>query len=179
MLFRSEDRTPSEKKMSNSIGLKRTKEKETAFLRALDNHQTIIDKICRVYCNNRIEEEDLFQDIVYQLWKAYPSFQNKSKVSTWMYCIALRTAMLPFRRSRVKVEYRKILPDGFVLAEADLTGVHDELYKFFHTLNPVDRAIVAMMMESFSRKEIASVVGISEEAVTMRMSRLRKGINKP
>lgn len=176
VLAEPEHWTLTRKVMSDPIGLKRTKEKEASFLRALDDHQGIIFKICRVYCNHRAEEADLFQEIVYQLWKAYPSFRNKSKVSTWMYSVALKTAMLPYKRGRVKVEFRDVLPDAPGLSEPCRTPGHDEFYKLFHSLNNIDRAIVALMMDGYSRKEIGAIAGMSEEAVTMRVCRLREGV---
>ena len=160
--------------MGDRIGLKRSREKEAAFVKALDDHQGILMKICRLYCNRLDEEKDLFQEIVFQLWKAYPSFRSESEISTWMYSIALKTAMVPYRRGKLKVEYGDVHPDIAQVDanEPDLDSVHEVIRK----LNPVNRAIVVLMMEGYSRKEVAATVGISEEAVTMRMTRLRNNM---
>ena len=93
-----------------------------------------------------------------------------------MYTVALRTAILPFRRSRVKIELHEVLPDR--PADEPVTmGDQDRLFKLFHRLGNFDRAILALMMEGYTRKEIGSVLGLREEAVTMRMSRVKKMIN--
>ena len=163
----------SKKEMNSPVSLNRMKEKDASFLRALHDHHGIINKICRVYCNNRMEVEDLFQEIIYQLWKAYPGFQNKSAVSTWMYTVALKTAMAPYQKGRIKVEFREDLPEMPVMPDSGSVQVHDEFYHYFHKLIPIDRAIVALMIEGYSRKEIGAVLGLSVKAVTMRAGRLR------
>ncbi len=165
--------THSKKTMSNPIGMKRTSDLEESFLQALDDHQGIIYKVCRPYCDNHNEEQDLFQEIIYQLWKAYPDFQNKSTISTWIYSIAMKTAMAPYRRAD-KVEYLEEIPEDAAVIDPDWNEPHDEFYDFFHGLNKVDRVIVSMLMEGYERGEIAAVVKISEEAVTMRMGRVRR-----
>jgi len=72
---------------------------EKAFLKTVEAHQGIIFKVCKLYRNNKEDQEDLFQEIVLQLWKAFPQFRNESKVSTWMYRIALNTAIAVFRKN--------------------------------------------------------------------------------
>ena len=76
---------------------------ETAFLKIVDEHQAIIFKISRMYRDTLEDQEDLFQEIVFQLWKSFPTFRNESKVSTWMYRIALNTAIAFFRKSRLPI----------------------------------------------------------------------------
>ena len=97
--------------MNKTSDLKSTREKEASFLTALDEHHRIIDKICRAYGNTRADQEDLYQEIVYQLWRAYPSFDGKAKFTTWMYKVALRSAIMPFRRKWLQIEYVDVLPD--------------------------------------------------------------------
>src|SRR6185295_2060917 len=67
-----------------------TKALEAPFLKMLDENHGIIDKISHAYCDTPDGREDLYQEIVYQLWRSYPSFQGESKISTWMYAVALR-----------------------------------------------------------------------------------------
>src|SRR6266850_5751553 len=100
-----------DKSMSETSDLKHTRELEAPFLKSIAEHHGIVHKICRAYCNNRADEEDLYQEIVYQLWKFYPSFKGDSQFSTWMYSVALRSAILPFRRSRVRIEFPDAVPD--------------------------------------------------------------------
>ena len=83
---------------------------EKEFLRAIYDYQKIIYKVCNVYRDTREDQEDLFQEIVYQLWKAYPGFKGASKISTWIYRIALNTAIAVYRKSKITVDYYQQLP---------------------------------------------------------------------
>jgi len=73
---------------------------EHPFLVLIQEHQGIIHKICRLYRDSKEDREDLFQEITYQLWKSFPSFKGEAKVSTWMYRIALNTAIASFRKKK-------------------------------------------------------------------------------
>ena len=161
-----------DKSMKETPDLNRTKEMEASFLKSIDEHYGIIHKICRIYCRNRADQEDLYQEIVYQLWKTYLSFKGDCKLSTWIYTVAVRSALLPFRRSKVKIEFHDVLPDRPSDEPLD-GGVNDRLFVMFHRLEKIDRAILALMMDGFTGKEIGAVVGLGEKAAIMRMSRIR------
>ena len=79
----------------------------------VDTHQAIIHKICRIYRDTHEDQEDLFQEIIYQLWKAFPDFRNESKVSTWMYRIALNTALAAFRKNRIALDFKATISEEF------------------------------------------------------------------
>ena len=83
---------------------------EKDFLHIIDQHQGIIYKVCKLYRTYKDEQEDLFQDIVLQLWRAYPKFRGESKVSTWIYRIAINTAINSFRKKMLLSNYRSIYP---------------------------------------------------------------------
>jgi len=83
---------------------------EERFLQLLDEHQGILHKVCRLYRDRSVDREDLFQEIVYHLWKAFPAFQARSKVSTWIYRIALNTALAGFRKTSLPVTLSADLP---------------------------------------------------------------------
>ena len=165
-----------DKSMSETSELNRTKELEAPFLKSIAEHHGIIHKICRAYCNNRADQEDLYQEIVYQLWKFYPSFKGDSQFSTWMYSVALRSAILPYRRSRVRIEF----PDGVPDRPAPIQdgGVDDRLFKVFHRLSITDRGVLVLTMEGFTVKEIGAILGLMQSAVNMRMSRIRGVVAK-
>ena len=153
--------------------MKNTKEQEASFLKAIDDHQGIIHKICRYYCKIRADKEDLYQEIVYQLWDAYPSFTGDSKISTWIYQIALRSAIMPFRRkNRIKIELHEVLPDR--LGEEPYEGLDDNLFTLFHTLGNFERATLVLMIEGYTREEIGPMLNLGKEAVNSRMARVKK-----
>src|SRR5882762_7963298 len=84
---------------------------ETQFLREIDQHQGIIHKICRLYRDSKEDQEDLFQEIVFELWKSVPTFSGKARFSSWMYRVALSTAIATFRKKKPDIIYTSILPD--------------------------------------------------------------------
>ena len=152
--------------------LKRMKELEASFLNAIDEHHKIISTICFTWCRQRADQEDLYQEIVVQLWKAFPSFKGNSKLSTWIYGVAIRSAMLPYRTSQVKIELRDELPDR-PSEERPEEGLDDRLLGIFQGLPIIDRAILLMTMEDFDRKEIAAALSLTEYAVSSRLKRIR------
>ena len=81
---------------------------EKQFVTQLDEHQNIIHKVCRVYTNNSDAHKDLFQEVTIQLWKAYPKFRGDAKFSTWMYRVALNTAITLYRKSKRQIQTNDI-----------------------------------------------------------------------
>lgn len=144
-----------------------------AFVETVNANQKIIDKVCRLYTNNRQDHKDLFQEITYQLLKGYPSFENKSKVSTWMYSVAIKTGAALYRqRERNIVEIHDVLPD---IAVIPTEATHDdEAIAFMRRLGTIDRSILMLMLEGYTNQDIAPVIGLSEEATTMRVLRLKR-----
>src|SRR6185295_1909259 len=133
-------------------------EMEASFLKIIDENQGILQKITFAYSNTRADREDLYQEIVYQLWKSYLTFKGSSKISTWMYSVALRSAILPFRRMKSTVEFRETLPDHPSVEKHE--GMDDRLHILFHKLGNFERAVLVLMMEGFSQKEIGAVLGL-------------------
>jgi RNA polymerase sigma factor (sigma-70 family) len=84
---------------------------EREFLSVIQANQGIIHKICRLYRDSPEDREDLFQEVIFQLWRSYPSFSGGSKISTWLYRIALNTAMASFRKNKPNITLTEYLPD--------------------------------------------------------------------
>ncbi|MFV8324336.1 RNA polymerase sigma factor [Flavobacterium sp. ZS1P14] len=137
-------------------------------------HQALIHKICRMYRDTPEDQEDLFQEIIYQLWKSYPKFQGKSKVSTWMYRIGLNTAMASFRKPKVKLLYSDALPEKNILPEVAEPWREELLFSAIRQLSEDERALIALYLDDLSYVEIAEIVGISENNIGVRLSRIKK-----
>lgn len=137
-------------------------------------HQALIHKICRMYRDTPEDQEDLFQEIIYQLWKSYPKFQGKSKVSTWMYRIGLNTAMASFRKPKVKLLYSDALPEKNILPEIAEPWREELLFSAIRQLSEDERALIALYLDDLSYVEIAEIVGISESNIGVRLSRIKK-----
>ena len=147
------------------------------FLATITKHSGIIHKICRMYRDRPEDREDLFQEIIYQLWKSYKRFKGESKVSTWLYRIALNTAMTAFRKKSPDVSYPTELPD---LADESINDDQVERQrKFFaalQRLNDADKAIITLYLEDLSYQQIAEISGINENNVGVKINRIKHKI---
>jgi len=149
---------------------------ETAFLQHIDQHQGIIHKICRLYRDSPEDREDLFQEIVFQLWKSKHTFQGKAKFSSWMYKVALSTAMATFRKKKPAIIYTPQLPDFPQTEEEDQQ--REQLFAALKQLDDADKALMALYLEDLSYEEIAEITGISENYVGVKLTRIRNRIIK-
>ena len=157
-------------------------QKEKEFIRLVDESQGIIHKVCRMYCDDEIHREDLFQEIVLQLWKSYPSFKGESKFSSWMYRVALNVAIQDFRKEKKR---RFIFLEQLEFKEpasAPKNELKDErieaLYKAISNLDKIERAIMLLHLDEVPNEEIAEIVGITQNYVRVKMTRIRKKLVK-
>lgn len=154
---------------------------EFNFEDILETNKEKIYRICRIYAVSPIEPQDLFQEVVYQIWKSIDSFKGSSTVDTWIYRIALNVCM----RSKLKLEKRNtktIRLDAiqFKVAEIPKDQTDDEKYQLLKqciaTLNESDTSIILLYLEELSYREIAAVTGLTENHIAVKMKRLRKKI---
>lgn len=96
------------------------------FLKIVHEEQGIIYKVCKMYRDSLEDQEDLFQEIILQLWRAYPKFRNESKVSTWMYRIALNTAIATFRKKKLEVAFKESIPTEYHPDYIELLSENEE-----------------------------------------------------
>lgn len=143
-------------------------------------HMGIIYKICNLYAAED-DREDLKQEIIYQLWKSFPSFKGNSKFQSWMYRVAINTAMLGLRARKVKYtslsDHDIEIPD-----ERGIRSVEDakirQLYIHISKLNDLDKTIIFLYLEQCSYDEIAEITGISTKNVSVRLVRIREKLRK-
>jgi RNA polymerase sigma-70 factor (ECF subfamily) len=148
---------------------------EAQFTALIDQHQGIIHKICRLYRDTREDREDLFQEIVYQLWKSLPSFKGDAGFSTWMYKIALSTAIVTFRKKAPRIVYTPELPDNpDTTHETSLQT--DRLFAALRQLNDEEKALITLYLEELSYREIADIMGITENNVGVKLNRIKSKI---
>ena len=111
------------------------KDLETKFLSDFEQNQNIAHKICRVYTTNQSAHNDLFQEITIQLWKNYPKFRGDSKFSTWMYRVALNTAISLYRKSTKTIKTEDISEIAYKIKATDYDNTEEvqlkALYKQF------------------------------------------------
>ncbi|MCF2218580.1 RNA polymerase sigma factor [Chryseobacterium sp. PS-8] len=150
---------------------------EQDFLREIEKHKGIIFKISKMYMDEKEDRDDLFQEITYQVWKAYPKFKGESEFSTWLYRIALNTAIIFLKNEKRRSfignedfsEY-KIIQEEFDHEKEEKLNA---MYKAIHQLNSIDKAFIFYYLEDFSGKQIAEQMGISEGNVRVKMNRAK------
>jgi RNA polymerase sigma factor (sigma-70 family) len=152
---------------------------ENQFLQSIRDYQKIIYKVSKMYRNNKEDQEDLFQEIVYQLWKSYPSFKGEAKVSSWIYKIALNTAMAIYRKVRPLVVYFEKFPEQTDTHNDKNTSENEErLFWALRQLNDSEKAMVSLYLEDFSYQEIAEITGISESNTGVRLNRIKNKLKQ-
>lgn len=151
--------------------------KEREFSKLIDDNQGLIIKVSRLYTNTLEDEEDLFQEIVLQLWRSYDTFKGNSKISTWMYRVALNTAITIFRKKKKSPETDELLDfhQKKILEDDDEKYQQiSALYRNIKLLPKVERAIVTMYLDDLPYRDIAGNLGISEVNARVKMNRLKK-----
>lgn len=147
---------------------------EREFVQAIEENQAIIHKICRIYRDRPEDREDLFQEIVFQCWRAYPKFQGRSKFSSWLYRIALNTAMASYRKQSPPIDLHGSLPDRLHPMAAEETSENEErLFQALRQLKDSEKAIVSLYLEGFNYREMAEITGLTENNIGVRLNRIK------
>lgn len=157
------------------------KEKEQEFLSRIEKHKGILYKVSKMYMDNYDDQQDLFQEIVCQLWKSYDSFRNESQFSTWMYRVAVNTAIVFLRKEKRKVDKYEIASENIKDDEGDShikESQLDHFYKAVQKLEKIDKAIIFYQLEGFSHKEIGENLGISEGNARVKLNRAKEKIKE-
>ncbi|NJM24844.1 MAG: sigma-70 family RNA polymerase sigma factor [Bacteroidia bacterium] len=146
------------------------------FLLEINQHIGIVHRVCNVYFwDDPAEREDVFQEVLYQLYKSYDQFGGKSKFSTWMYRVALNTAITHFRKRKRKPPTEQLLPSHDAPVERDERDERiQQMYAAIETLSRLDKAIVLLYLDDLSYDEIADVTNLSKVNVGVRLVRIRK-----
>ena len=159
-----------------------TPNSETEFVALLDEHQNIIHKICRLYTNNEVEHEDLFQEISIQLWRSYNRFEGKSKFSTWMYRVGLNTAITLYRKEKKRLNTQPLNDQLTAIAQEEYNTQVDEqmawLYQKIKDFSEIDKALVLLYLEDKRYDEIAETLGISAGNARVKMNRIKERLKK-
>ncbi|AUC14754.1 RNA polymerase subunit sigma-70 [Tenacibaculum sp. SZ-18] len=155
---------------------------EDKFLNDFETNQNIVHKICRIYTTNANDHNDLFQEITIQVWKNYSKFRGDAKFSTWMYRVALNTAISLYRKSTKSVRTQDISDIAFKIKSVDYDDTEEQqlkaLYKAIQNLNDIDKALVFLYLENKSYREISETLGISEVNARVKMNRAKDKLKK-
>lgn len=155
-------------------------QQQQIFEQWLSEHKGIFFKVIRSYSSVQEDQEDLFQEIAVNVWKSVPSFRNNCAVSTWIYRIALNRAIKWSLKTK-KQQEQEADPDSIKVLQP-VEEKPDErllwLYNQIHQLDEVDRSLCLLLLDGFSYKEMASIVGISENYVGVKINRIKKHLTE-
>jgi RNA polymerase sigma factor (sigma-70 family) len=150
---------------------------EAEFAGLLERHRGIVVKVAATYCRNPADREDVAQEIVTQLWRAFPKFDASRTFSTWMYRIALNVAISFVRTNSVRVRHTVALDETHDVEDSG-TAEDDErsrlLYAFIARLDELNRALLLLYLDEHSYRDIAAILGITETNVATKISRLKQ-----
>ncbi len=151
--------------------------KEYEFTRVIKKNEGVIFKITTMYTYNQEDQKDLYQEIVYQLWKSYDNFRGDSKISTWMYRIALNTAITKMKKE--KRRGKKIGIDKVIIQQTEFYDTEfEEKLKIVYTcigrLNELEKGLMLLLLEGKKYEEIAKITGLSPSNVGTRISRIKQ-----
>jgi len=154
---------------------KRDLEKE--FLDMVRQYNRVIYKVSSFYIDDKTGLEDMYQEIVLNLWKSYPSFRGESVHSTWIYRVALNTCVSYYRKEKIRpsfVDMTNVVEED----DSEQTDVVKELYVLINRLGKMERALVLLYLEDRPQKEIAEIMGISVTNVSTKMARIKEKLKQ-
>ena len=152
-------------------------QKRKDFVRIIQENEGLVYKVSKIYTNSPEDQQDLYQEIVYQLWKSFDSFRNESRMSTWMYRIALNTAIAYLNKEKKKGRFLPI--DDWVLNRIDTNDhLRDErfeiLYAHIRELSTVEKGIILLYLEGKSYDEMAVITGFTTTNIGTRLGRIKQ-----
>ena len=157
---------------------------EADFLELITRNRARLIRICRFYCREQADREDLFQEMVYQGWRSLPSFKGHAKPDTWLYRLALNTALTSHRKAQRRPQAQTdelerkapmISPDWE--ADLDKQAQLRWLYERIHALTEPDRTLLLLFLEEMPYAEIAELTGLSVNLVGVRLNRAKKKLS--
>jgi RNA polymerase sigma factor (sigma-70 family) len=155
---------------------------EKDFIEMINAHRGIIYKVVHMYVHDTDDRKDLFQEIVFQLWKSLPGFRGEAKPSTWMYRIALNTAISHFRSATRKPDQLSLSAFEFQVPDVNERQQLDESINMLHDaiqqLSRIEKAIIILYLEEKSYQEISDIMGISHSNVGVKINRIKSKLEK-
>ncbi|MDH3711674.1 MAG: RNA polymerase sigma factor, partial [Cyclobacteriaceae bacterium] len=151
------------------------RQKET-FDAWLKQHQALLFKVVRAFAFNNADQDDLFQEIAIQVWNSIPKFQQRSAVTTWLYRISLNTAITWTKKEHKHQKGRQDIQnmEHLLKEDKDMDSRLVWLYEEISKLNEIERSVTLLMMDGFSYKEIAEILGITTSNVGVKINRIKK-----
>ena len=155
------------------------KQKEDQFARLVRDNKSTIYTVCYMFSHDEEEVNDLFQETLINMWKGIDSFREESKISTWIYRVALNTCLLQERKKKKEVKKVPLTMDVNFFEDSDANSTQvRQLHQRIGRLGLVDRALVMLWLEGMSYDEIGAVMGITPKNVGVKLFRIKEQLKK-
>ncbi len=152
------------------------------FEKQVKEHELLIYKVCRIYGKTDADRQDIFQEIIIQLWNAYPKFKGQSKFSTWLYRVAINTAISGLRKRKNFIESYEpaTLPTQIMDSNPNqhLEEQLQQLYTAIEQLNEIEKAIVMLYLEDKTYEEMEDILGINSGNLRVKMNRIKEKLRQ-
>ena len=153
---------------------------EQEFLSVIREYERVIYKVCYLYTTPNATLNDLYQDVVLNLWRAYPKFRRECKISTWIYRIALNTCISFIRKEKNVPEFVPLSREADWMTEDNdpLQEMLRQLYRMINQLGQLDKSIILLYLEEKSYEEMAEITGLTVTNVATKLSRIKDKLKK-
>ena len=149
------------------------------FIDLLEKNRGIIHKICLMYTSTASDKEDLYQEICLQLWRSVGNYRGESKFTTWLYRVAINTAINSIRKNKKAILTIELDPDRhYQIKDKNREQQTSYLMKAISRLNKIDRAIILLWLEEKKYEEISEIMGLTRSTVSVRLVRIRKKLEE-
>lgn len=148
------------------------------FIEEIKANHRIIRKVCLVYAHTNDDQEDLFQECLYNAWKAFPSFRHDAKFSTWLYKVALNTVLYQQRKNKIASMKVDLEMAKHLCIEQEGNDHLAQLYHAITVLNAIEKSVILLYLEGLSYREIGEITGFTESNVGAKLSRIKEKLNK-
>ena len=151
---------------------------ETAFAQMVKEHKNTIYTVCFMFSKDSDEVNDLFQEVLINLWQGFASFEGKSKIDTWIWRVSFNTCISQERKKKRTATIPLTMGIDLFNDKDDDTKQVKMLYDRIHRLKPFDRAIILLWLEGMPYDEIAAIVGITAKNVSVRLYRIKEELKQ-
>ena len=157
------------------------KSQKEEFLNLLTSYQGILHKVSWVYFKNQTDREDNTQEIIYQLWKSYPTIKNYNSIGSWIYAVSINTSISRIKKVS-RIEYRETIPElpdkSNIIDEMSMNESLQLLLNAIYKLDELDKSIMLLYLEEKSYDEISEIIGISKSNVGVRINRAKESLKQ-
>jgi len=156
-------------------------EQENSFIQFLTDYKRLIIKVAGIYVQHSEERKDLVQEIILQLWKAWPRYNPEFALSTWAYRIALNVSISYLRKDKSRKLKHETYESQWDILQWDNENLNkqlEQLYFLLEYLRPIDKALIILSLEGKKNKEIAKVMGMTATNVSTKLQRIKEQLKK-